>query len=62
MDGTHVNEYVGVPGDGSHFHVRQLTVFEVRDGKIVKDLSAWDTGPFRAKPRPQPSDGRARSA
>jgi steroid delta-isomerase-like uncharacterized protein len=49
MDGTHMNEYVGVPGDASHFHVRQLTVFEVRGGKIVKDLSAWDTGPFRAK-------------
>ena len=43
VDGNFTGEIAGLKGNGKPYSVKGITVATVKDGKIVKDDSYWDT-------------------
>lgn len=43
VDGDFTGEVAGIKGNGKPYSVKGITVVTVKDGKIVKDDSYWDT-------------------
>ena len=41
--GTNTHEGMGFPATGKHITVNGMTLFRLRDGKIVEEWSVWDT-------------------
>ena len=40
--GTHDGNLAGIPPTGKHISVEALTLFQLRDGKIVEMWDCWD--------------------
>ena len=40
--GTHDGNLAGIPPTGKHIGVEALTLFQLRDGKIVEMWDCWD--------------------
>jgi steroid delta-isomerase-like uncharacterized protein len=49
--GVHKGEYLDVPASGKTLSSWNMILFDIRDGKITRDLSTWDCGQLRALER-----------
>ncbi|HEY5618014.1 MAG TPA: ester cyclase [Vicinamibacterales bacterium] len=57
IEGTHVGEFLGLPPTGKPFHFSAVFLYELRDGKIVRERRIYDftglliqIGVLKAKP------------
>jgi steroid delta-isomerase-like uncharacterized protein len=57
MSGTHVGEFLGLAPSGKPFHVDMVSLYDLKDGKIVRERRIYDftgmlmqIGVLKAKP------------